>query len=72
MFKWLARWQMRRRCKKFRSRNYPVLIKTFPSVNMVLVRNLGTHQHGGWLIYVDTAIARWGKETISRLDVIDG
>jgi len=56
------------RNRKFRNRNYPVRYEIDPKGGeWVLVRNLGTHKHGGWLLPSKDAISIWGSDVIRML-----
>ena len=62
----------RRQCKKFASRNYPVRIELYKKSDgkeceWVLVRNLDTHQYGGWLLSVKDVERMWGKDVVDML-----
>jgi len=67
--KWyLNPWLIKYKAKKFRRKNYPVRIIKFPSgKEMVLIRNLTTHEHGGWLQMIDFVIKEWGEKVVKML-----
>lgn len=69
----LKMWRLfrrRRRSLKFARQNYPVSYLITPKgVEWILVRNLTTHQYGGWLVSIEDAIKRWGTEVVNRIKV---
>jgi len=55
--RWTYAWKQRRVMKRVRAGLYPVVIEQSPSgKQLVLVRSLETHQYGGWLCELDTAV----------------